>query len=288
MTLVGAGAGIAELTALAVTSELAPTRKRGKYVAILIFTIVPFVPSGIYGQLIACKSYHRSSINGISHLTCHQDYKGWRYCGIIICIWNGLGFFLTLFFYFPPARVNTLGKSKAQVLKEIDYIGGLLSIGGLVLFMAGMQWGGYQVCSIPENRFHELIAIVPLEECSCPCPTDPGRCIANFILRLGNVLCEVPDVPSTLEAGSAHSDPHAGDHLHLRSQLLLLPHVLADTIIQRLRARSRPSWTSGPTRWTSNLSWRLCNIVVAECVPREEQGVDDRRFSADDCRYALV
>lgn len=56
MTIVGAGAGIAELTALAVTSELAPTRKRGKYVAVLIFTIVPFVPSGIYAQLIACMS----------------------------------------------------------------------------------------------------------------------------------------------------------------------------------------------------------------------------------------
>jgi len=55
MTIVGAGAGISELTALAVTSELAPTAKRGKYVAILIFTIIPFVPSGIYGQLIACE-----------------------------------------------------------------------------------------------------------------------------------------------------------------------------------------------------------------------------------------
>jgi len=55
MTIVGAGAGIAELTALAVTSELAPTAKRGKYVAVLIFTIVPFVPSGLYAQLIACK-----------------------------------------------------------------------------------------------------------------------------------------------------------------------------------------------------------------------------------------
>ena len=55
MTIVGAGAGIAELIALAVTSELAPTRKRGKYVGILIFTIVPFVPSGLYAQIIACE-----------------------------------------------------------------------------------------------------------------------------------------------------------------------------------------------------------------------------------------
>lgn len=52
-TIAGAAAGISELTALAVTSELAPTRKRGAYVAVLIFTILPFIPSGIYGQLIA-------------------------------------------------------------------------------------------------------------------------------------------------------------------------------------------------------------------------------------------
>ena len=62
MTIQGAGAGIAELTALAVTSELAPTAKRGKYVAVLIFTILPFVPSGIYAQLIACEYFVRTCV----------------------------------------------------------------------------------------------------------------------------------------------------------------------------------------------------------------------------------
>ena len=72
MTLVGAGAGITELTALAVTSELAPTRKRGKYVAILIFTIVPFVPSGLYGQLIAGKSATSSHFLASCNSCCMQ------------------------------------------------------------------------------------------------------------------------------------------------------------------------------------------------------------------------
>lgn len=45
MVFAGVGAGINELTALAVTSELAPTAQRGKYVAVLIFTILPFLPS---------------------------------------------------------------------------------------------------------------------------------------------------------------------------------------------------------------------------------------------------
>ncbi|KAK5174973.1 uncharacterized protein LTR77_000109 [Saxophila tyrrhenica] len=138
MTIVGAGAGVAELTALSVTSELAPTRKRGQYVAVLIFTIVPFVPSSFYAQLIA---YH----------------SNWRYVGIIVCVWNGIGFFLTLFFYHPPPRVNSMGKSRREVLREIDYVGGLLSISGMVCFMAGMQWGGYQY---PWKSAHVLAPLI--------------------------------------------------------------------------------------------------------------------------------
>lgn len=128
MAIAGAGAGINELTALAATSEMAPTRKRGKYVAILIFTIVPFCPSVLWGQLI---SYH----------------SNWRYVGALAGGWNGLGLLMTLLFYFPPPRVNSLGLSKAEIISRIDFVGGFLSIAGLVIFLAGLQWGGYQVCS---------------------------------------------------------------------------------------------------------------------------------------------
>jgi MFS family permease len=41
MAIAGIGAGICELTALAATSELAPTRKRGKYVAVLVLPSFP-------------------------------------------------------------------------------------------------------------------------------------------------------------------------------------------------------------------------------------------------------
>jgi hypothetical protein len=50
---------------------------------------------------------------------------------------------ITAIFYHPPPRVNSQGLSRSQVLKEIDYLGGLLSISGMLLFMMGMQWGGY-------------------------------------------------------------------------------------------------------------------------------------------------
>lgn len=125
MVFAGVGAGINELTALAATSELAPTSKRGKYVAVLIFTIVPFCPSVLYGQLIAY-------------------YASWRWIGLICALWALVGFCFVLFFYFPPARVNSQGMSRKEVLRQIDYVGGVLSIGGMLLFMMGMQWGGYQ------------------------------------------------------------------------------------------------------------------------------------------------
>tara|TARA_R110002060_G_scaffold15999_5_gene22257 strand:+ start:750 stop:1172 length:423 start_codon:yes stop_codon:yes gene_type:complete len=126
MAIAGVGAGISELTALAATSELAPTAKRGKYVAVLIFTILPFCPSVLWAQLIA-----------------HNG--GWRYCGLLCGVWVAIGFFMTLFFYFPPPRVNSKGLTKREIISQIDFVGGLLSISGMILFMAGMQWGGYQV-----------------------------------------------------------------------------------------------------------------------------------------------
>lgn len=126
MALAGIGAGINELTALAVTSELAPTRKRGKYVAILVFTILPFCPSVLWGQLIASR-------------------HGWRYCGALCGAWAAFGLLMTLIFYFPPPRVNSQGLSRMQIVKQIDFVGGFLSVSGMLLFMAGLQWGGYQV-----------------------------------------------------------------------------------------------------------------------------------------------
>ena len=124
MALAGAGAGIMELTALAGTAELAPTAKRGLYVAILIFTIVPFVPSVMWSQLIAA-------------------HTNWRYVALLIGIYNFIGFVTTLCFYFPPPRINSVGLTRRQVLGRIDYVGGLLSIISVILIVAAIFWGGY-------------------------------------------------------------------------------------------------------------------------------------------------
>ncbi|MCJ1311240.1 hypothetical protein MMC25_004911 [Agyrium rufum] len=125
MVLAGVGAGINELTALAVTSELAPTAKRGKYVAVLIFTIVPFCPSVLWAQLIA-------------------SHSSWRYCGLLCAVWAFVGLVMTATFYFPPPRVNSLGLSRREIVGQIDFVGGFLSVVGMILLMCGLQWGGYQ------------------------------------------------------------------------------------------------------------------------------------------------
>lgn len=136
MTLSGVGAGINELTALAATSELAPTRKRGKYVAVLIFTILPFVPAVLWGQLIAG----------------YGAKNRWRWIAVLCGVWAALGFLCTLIFYHPPPRVNSRGLSKKEIVAQIDFVGGFLSIGGMILFMMGITWGG----KLPTSMWRRL------------------------------------------------------------------------------------------------------------------------------------
>lgn len=126
MALAGVGAGINELTALAVASELAPTRKRGKYVAVLVFSILPFTPSVLWAQLIA-------------------SHSSWRYVGLFCGVWAFIGLAMTAIFYFPPPRINSTGLSRKEIIAQIDFVGGFLSIAGMILFLAGLLWGGYQV-----------------------------------------------------------------------------------------------------------------------------------------------
>ena len=124
MAIAGAGAGVNELTALAATSELAPTAKRGKYVAVLVFTILPFAPSVLWAQLIA-------------------QHSSWRWVGLLCALWSFVGLVMVVIFYHPPPRVNSNGLTRRQVLARVDYVGGLLSISGVIIFIAGLLWGGY-------------------------------------------------------------------------------------------------------------------------------------------------
>ena len=123
MVISGLGAGLNELIALAGTAELVPIQKRGTYVGLVVFTILPFCPSVLWAQLIA-------------------EASNWRFVGIPVAVWNFVGLLLVLFAYKDPARNKVVDKK--AVLREIDYVGGLLSTFGVLLFMMGMQWGVHQ------------------------------------------------------------------------------------------------------------------------------------------------
>ena len=134
MAVTGIGTGINELTALAGTAELVPLSQRGYYIAGMVLTVLPLLPSVMYAQMIAF------------HFT-------WRYIAVVTGVWAFLGLLSTVLFYSPPPRVPLEGwKGKIQLLKRTDFVGGLLSILGLAGFEAGLLMGGYQV-SVSVSKF---------------------------------------------------------------------------------------------------------------------------------------
>ncbi|KAF2806812.1 putative major facilitator superfamily transporter [Mytilinidion resinicola] len=123
MALTGAGSGIGELTALAGVAEIVPVNRRGLYLGLVTICIVPFSPYVMYSQLLS------------THST-------WRWGMWITVILNGIACVGTACTYFPK-RVNSEKPSRWEILKEIDYIGGITSITGLTLFLVALQSGGY-------------------------------------------------------------------------------------------------------------------------------------------------
>ncbi|KAH0829233.1 putative major facilitator superfamily transporter [Fonsecaea pedrosoi] len=117
MALSGAGAGVCELTALAGLSDIVPVRRRGFALALMTASILPFTP--------------------------YVMYRTWRWTQWIALIWNGVVFLGLLTTYFPKAHPRLEGMSKQQILKRIDYLGAILSVVGITLFLVALQSGGY-------------------------------------------------------------------------------------------------------------------------------------------------
>ncbi|OJD36385.1 mfs multidrug transporter-like protein [Diplodia corticola] len=162
MTFIGVGGAICELTALAATGELAPTKKRGIYMGSIIVTIIPFCPSVLWARWIAETS--------------------WRYNGLFCALWSVTGLVLLLVFYHPPPRVNSQGLSQWEAAKRIDYIGGFLSTAGIVLALTGLIWGGYKyswnsahVIGTLATGIVLMVGFAVWESFFAPWPMFPGR-----------------------------------------------------------------------------------------------------------------
>jgi hypothetical protein len=101
-----------------------PVKYRGYSLAALTAFVFPFTPYVMYSQLLS-------------------TYVTWRWGAWISLIYNaitGIGLAAT---YFPHAHVRAEGFTKMEILKRIDFVGAILSITGVTLFLVALQAGGY-------------------------------------------------------------------------------------------------------------------------------------------------
>lgn len=148
------------------------------YVGLVVFTILPFCPSPLWAQLIARAS-------------------NWRYVGILVGVWNFIGLLLVVFIYKDPAARYNKKRPAKDILKEVDYVGGVLSIIGITCFMMGMQWGAEQVSpacySSRPLRMLTCLAVL-LGQCAHPGSVHHWRRRHHSFLRLGDEACKIPNV----------------------------------------------------------------------------------------------
>jgi len=122
MAVSGISIGIQILTSIAAVTELVPTYKRGITIGYVVMGFLPFAPASLYGQLLAGKS--------------------WRYVGLIIGVLALVALVILAIWYRPPPRPNSIGLSKRQCLERMDFVGAFLGIGGITIFLVGLNWGG--------------------------------------------------------------------------------------------------------------------------------------------------
>ncbi|KAG4441667.1 hypothetical protein IFR05_002874 [Cadophora sp. M221] len=117
--LLGIGIIVQELMAIAVVGESVPTAKRSLYAAIILCAILPWSPASLYASFIADSS--------------------WRWIGCVVASWNLLTFGIIATFYRPPPRINSLGLTRGEMIRRIDFFGGFLITVGLLLFLIGIN-----------------------------------------------------------------------------------------------------------------------------------------------------
>jgi MFS family permease len=110
------------LTTISAVTELVPTSRRGITIGYIVIGFMPFAPGSLYGQQLATHS--------------------WRWVCVFVGVMAVAAFIIIAIFYNPPPRPNAEGLTKRQILARIDYLGGFLSISGVVLFLVGINWGG--------------------------------------------------------------------------------------------------------------------------------------------------
>ncbi|KAF2208594.1 hypothetical protein CERZMDRAFT_114565 [Cercospora zeae-maydis SCOH1-5] len=120
--LLGIGNVVQDLLSLAVVAESVPTSKRPIYVAFMLLIIIPWAPGTLYSNFLLEVS--------------------WRWVGAVLAVWNFIGFVVLYIGYKEPPRVNSLGLSRREMLKRIDFVGGFIFMAGVLLILVALNVGG--------------------------------------------------------------------------------------------------------------------------------------------------
>lgn len=132
-TLIGGGifigtASACQQLAWASISEMVPKKYRG--LAIGLFELA-CAPPGAFGPIMG---------NAIAH------YTTWRWAYWVPFILNGVSFVMVFIFYHPKNQyIREEGKTRLQEVADLDWVGFLLTAGGLCLFLLGISFGGNQL-----------------------------------------------------------------------------------------------------------------------------------------------
>ncbi|CAK7218227.1 hypothetical protein SEUCBS140593_003475 [Sporothrix eucalyptigena] len=120
-------AGAVQLSFSIVIQELVPYKHRGYVMAIQFIMSFPF---GCFGPVMARSLVVHTSLS-------------WRWCYYMNLITCGLSVVLFVVFYHPPSYgLLHQGSSMRRELRRLDYLGVLLYVGGLLMLMLGITWGG--------------------------------------------------------------------------------------------------------------------------------------------------
>lgn len=120
-------AGAVQISFTVAISELVSNKHRPLWIAGIFFSSFGIA---CFGPVIA-----QALVTGTT--------AGWRWSYYLNIIVSGLAIILFLFFYHPPDfHLLHKNRSKMDQIKRQDFIGFVLFVGGLSLFIMGLSWGG--------------------------------------------------------------------------------------------------------------------------------------------------
>lgn len=135
-------AGACQISFTVAIAELVPNKHRPFWVTAIFFSSFQIA---CFGPVIAQSLVEHTA-------------AGWRWSYYLDVIVSGLAVLLFFLCYHPPNfHLLHINRSKMEQLKRQDFVGFVLFVGGLLLFIMGLSWGG---SVYPWKSAHVIATIV--------------------------------------------------------------------------------------------------------------------------------